>query len=100
MIITIGFGSWYCTISGSLRVLIDEEAQRAAGLFLGFENVGLAFRRFGDAGVNPRRAGIGEERRREALHLHAHAAHARFVQLFRSVIVPPPGPGLSGSAPS
>ena len=66
-----------------VRVLIDEQAQRAAGLFLGFENVGLAVGRFGDAGVDPRRAGVGEQRRGQPLHLHAHAAHARFVQLFR-----------------
>ena len=64
-----------------LGVLIDEQAQRAAGLFLGFENVGLALGRFGDAGIDPLRAGVGKQRRRQPLHLHAHAAHARFVHL-------------------
>ena len=53
-------------------VLVDEQAQRAAGLFLRFEDVGLAVRRFGDAGIDPLRT----PRRRAARRSDAASARA------------------------
>ena len=96
LIITIGFGSWYCTISGRCVRLIDEQAQRAAGLFLGFENVGLAVGRFGDAGIDPRCARIREQRRRQRAAA-ARACGARALRSSAPVVGagPPPGPGPS-----